>query len=259
MTNLTLLVKAWNGGQLRQIDEMLHAQFEDLDVEVKILGNPINRWVKVSVEGEDEVIAAAYMRKEIGTCPVSLDAVEEGVVLKGYVSKLDDGRLVVDVGVFEPKITQAAVSLACLQTQLAGGKEASLRTIAETYAIAEGLPISIKVISKDAEGLQAELPPEQVDKLQGWQQSLLDRLIVLRASRELVSSTLERTRLERDVIDVEALGLFEYALTCKLGTDAAGLIPRVGRYMRNAVFVVFNAKKSSGLLGEQGLTLLQGT
>jgi hypothetical protein len=70
-----------------------------------------------------------------------------------------------------------------------------------------------------------------------------------------VNTTVERTRLDRDVIEVEDLGLFEYALTCKLGTEARGLIPRVGRYMRNAVFVVFNSKKSIGFLGEQGLTL----
>ena len=53
---------------------------------------------------------------------------------------------------------------------------------------------------------------------------------------------LERTRLNRDVIGMEALGLFEHALTCKLGTDAAGLIPRIGRYMRHADFSVFNPK-----------------
>jgi hypothetical protein len=54
--------------------------------------------------------------------------------------------------------------------------------------------------------------------------------------------------LERDVIEVEQLGFFEFSLTCKLGTEARGLIPRVGRYMRNAVFVVFNSKKSIDFL-----------
>jgi hypothetical protein len=257
MTELTLLVKAWSGGQFRAVDELLHAQFEDLDVEVKVLGGAVKGWVKVSVAGEDEIVAANYIRKEIGTCPVRLDAVETGSVLKGYVSKLDvdKQRLAVDVGVFEPKVIPASVSLSSLQAQLGGGKNVALKKIAEAYALSEGLPLSVKVTSKDEEGLGAELSSEQAAKLQGWQQSLLDRLIVLRASRELVSSTLERTRLERDVVDVEALGLFEYALTCKLGTDAAGLIPRVGRYMRNAVFVVFNAEKSAGFLGEQGLTL----
>jgi hypothetical protein len=254
--NLTLLVKAWNGGQLKQIGELLQNQFEELAVEVKVLGNPVNRWVQVSVSGEDEAVAAAYIRKEIGTCPVSLEAVENGSVLRGYVSKIDgDKQLIVDIGVFEPKGVQATVPLACLRSQLAGGKEVELKEIVEAYAVAEGLPISVKIVSRGDPFLLAELSPQQVDKLHSWQQSLLDRLIVLRASKDLVAATLERTRLDRDVIDVEALGLFEYALTCKLGTEARGLIPRVGRYMRNAVFVVFNSKKSVDFLSEQALTL----
>jgi hypothetical protein len=215
-------------------------------VEVKVLGNSVNKWVQVSVIGEDETVAASYIKKEIGTCPVSLDTVEKDSVLKGYVSKIDPDKLVVDVGVFEPKVTQATVPLTALQRHLSGGKEDTLQKIAQAYAISEGVPLSVKVISKEDGTLQAELSPEQIEKFQSWQQSLLDRLIILRASKDLVTSVLERTRLDRDVIDVETLGLFEYALTCKLGTDATGLIPRVGRYMRNTVLVVFSSKRSFG-------------
>jgi hypothetical protein len=248
-------VKAFNAGQLKQIDELLQEQFDDLDVKAKVTANPTVKWVHVSIEGEDEVIAAAYARKEIGTCPVSLDTVEAGALLRGYVSKIDEtkGQLMVDVGVFEPKVTQAAVPLATLREQFSTGKDIGLRKITEAYGIAEGIPLSVEVTSKDAESLKAKLSSEQVEKLKGWQQSLLDRLVILRAPKELVTVTLERTHLDRDVIDVEQLGFFEFALICKLGTEARGLIPRVGRYMRNAVFVVFNSKRSLVFAGEQGL------
>ncbi len=36
MTTLTLLIKAMNFGQVKQIDELLKTQFEELDVEVKM-------------------------------------------------------------------------------------------------------------------------------------------------------------------------------------------------------------------------------
>jgi hypothetical protein len=252
MTKLILFVKAFNDGQLKQVADLLHGQFEELDVDAKIVANPTYKWVQASIEGEDETVASAFARKEIGLCPGTLDNVEEKAILKGYVSKVDEsrGQLLVDVGIFEPKAVSAVVSLAALRAQFSASKEATLKTICEAYGIAEGLPITVQVTSKEAEGLKAELSPEQVEKLRGWQQSLLDRLIVLRAPKELVAETLERTHLDRDVIDVEQLGFFEVALTCKLGTDARGLIPRVGRYMRNAVFVVFNAKKSVAFLGE---------
>ena len=124
--NLTLLTKAHSGAQLRQIGELLGEQFEELDVDFKVLGNQQSRWVQVSVEGEDEVVATAYIRKEIGLCPGTLDAVEEGTEFRGYISKVDDQRVLVDVGVFEPKFIQASVPVASLQAQLAGGKSCRL-------------------------------------------------------------------------------------------------------------------------------------
>lgn len=260
MTTLTLLVKASNLGQVKQIDELLKTQFEELDVEVKVLTNSANRWVQVSISGEDEAIATSYVNKEIGTCPTSFENAKNYPVLKGYISKLDLSKqeLIVDVGIFEPKIVLATVPLACLQAQLVEGRNVDLKKIAEIYGLAERSPLSIKPLSpigEESEVLQAELSVEQVEKLHAWQQSLLDRLIILGATEETIENVLERTRLNRDVIGIEILGMFEHALTCKLGTDAAGLVSIVGRYLRNSVFVVFNAKKSLDLLSEHTLTL----
>jgi hypothetical protein len=251
MTELTLFVKAYNSNQLKQVDDLLQSQYEELDIKSTITANPQNKWVQLTLEGEDEAVATAYARKKIGICPVNLDSVEEGQVIKGYISKVDEsrGQLIVDVGVYEPKVEMVTISLVTLRGQFSAPKEATLGKIAEVYALAEGLPISVKVTAKD-EGLKAELSAEQLEKLKGWQQSLLDRLIITRANRELVESALERTRLGRDVIEVEQLGFFEFALTCKLGTEARGLVSRLGRYMRYAVFVVFAAKKSADFLGE---------
>ncbi len=64
MTTLTLLVKASNLGQVKQIDELLKTQFEELDVEVKVLTNSANKWVQVSLSGEDEAIAASYITQK---------------------------------------------------------------------------------------------------------------------------------------------------------------------------------------------------
>ena len=103
--------------------------------------------------------------------------------------------------------------------------------------------------------LQAELSTEHVEKIKSWQQSLLDRLIILGASLGEIETVLERTRLNRDIIGVEDLGMFEHALTCKLGTDAAGLVSKVGRYMRNSKFIVFNPKRQVNGIGKLALSL----
>ncbi len=255
MTTLTLFTKAYNQGQLKQIEVSLQAAFEDLDVQLQVLGNPVNKWVKVEVSGEDEGVAKSYITKQIGVCPASIQDIAVGTELKGYIQKMDNPEvLTVDVGLIEPKmIFYAKIPLATLQAQLLkNGKVAPLKRIAALYALNADLPVSIKVNQVHiAEGfIDAEFSQGQVEKLLSWKDSLLDRLIILGTTADDVTLTLERTRLNRDVIGTEALGLFEHVLTCKLGTDAAGIISRVGRYMRYARFVVFNPKKLAGFLGE---------
>lgn len=245
MTILTLLVKASNTSQLRQVGDFLSSELEDLEVELEVLGNSVNKWVQISLSGEDETIATSYINKEIGTCPITLENAKDQPALKGYLSKVDPNKqeLKVDVGIFEPKALQASIPLSCLQAQLVEGREVAFKKIVDAFGLAEGLPLSVKVIGEEAEVLAAELSEQQVARFRAWQMSLLDRLIVLRASRGTVDSVLERTRLERDVIDVEALGFFEHSLMCKLGTDAAGVIPRIGGYLKNSTLVVFSSKK----------------
>jgi hypothetical protein len=248
MTTLTLLVKTKHGAHIRAIAESLKDQFEELDVETEVLTNTANRWVQVSVSGEDEAIATSYLRKTYGLCPVTLENARTTHTFKAYISKVDEAKqqLQIDVGIFEPQIVPAIISEACLQTQLAEGKSLSIRKIGELFGLAEGIPLTIKVNwEKSSEGeLSAELAPEQAAKFFSWRQSMLDRLIVIGTSLETVNTAIERTKLIRDIIDVETLGAFEFALTCKLGTDAAGLIPRIGRYMRYSVFVVLRAEKA---------------
>ena len=247
MTDLTLLIKTSSSRQLKQIDELLKSEFENLDVDTKVLDSA-HKWVRVSVSGEDEVIATSFINKKIGMAPISIKKVDKFSVLKGYISQIDTSKqeIKVDVGVFEPKIVQATISVISLQAQLVDGKKIDLQKISEIYGFKENLPLTIKVTrlnDEENEDLQAELSEEQIEKIHLWQQSLLDRLIILGASLGEIETVLERTRLNRDIIGTEELGLFEHALTCKLGTDAAGLVSKVGRYMRNSRFIVFNPKK----------------
>jgi hypothetical protein len=230
---------------------MLQTQFEELDVEARVLTNSKTKWVQIELSGEDETIATNYINKMFGACPVTVENAKSLESLKGYISQVESNKqeLRVDIGVFEPKVAQAVLSVNSLQTVLVNGKKLALQQLAELFGLAEGVPVSVKVNWEHSseEELSAELSEAQIAKLVSWRLSLLDRLIVLGTSKETVAEVLERTHLDRDVIDVEALSAFDFALTCKLGTDAAGLIPRMGRYMRGSVFVVFNVDKFKDL------------
>jgi hypothetical protein len=65
-----------------------------------------------------------------------------------------------------------------------------------------------------------------------------------------VEAALRVAGFGRDVVGVESLGMFEHAVVCKLGTDAAGLIPRLGRVLGGAVLSVFSPRRVVGLLGD---------
>jgi hypothetical protein len=154
-------------------------------------------------------------------------------------------ELSVDIGVFKPEIVHATVPLRCLQSQLVEGRKVALKKIAELFGFCDNLPINVKVTQLNGEEIQveAELSENQRSVYDNWRESLLDRLLVLGPTLQEVQRTLDHAKLHRDVINVETLGLFEQALTCKLGTDAAGLIPKIGRSLRNAKFAVFNPKR----------------
>jgi hypothetical protein len=242
-----LLTKIYNSHQLKQMDEALSSLLGDLNVEVSVAGTLEGKWVQLELSGEDEAVATKLLERETGFCPISLEKVKKFAALRGFVANLDVGKqeLLVDIGVSLPKITYASLSLKRLQAQLAEGKEISLRKLAELWGINENLPLEIKVLEANVEKscVDAELHAVQVKKLLSWKNSLLDRLLILGASRQEVDTAVRQEILDRDIIDVESLGLFEHALVCKLGTDAAGLVGRVGRRFRKAKFTVFNPKR----------------
>jgi hypothetical protein len=252
MTALTLLTKINNDAQLKQVGKALTLLFKGLEVEAKSLGTVADGWVQVDLAGDDEAIAANYLIKEVGLCPSNFENVRKFSTLKGYITNIgkSEGALSVDVGVFQPKIIYANVVLRRLQAQLVDGKEVALRKIAELFGLCEGLPVNVKVTSLNgAEScIDAELSSGQIERYVVWRESLLDRLLVLGSSLREIETALQHAKLERDVIDVEPLGLLEHALTCKLGTDAAGLIPKIGRNLKKAKFAVFNPKTLRAVL-----------
>jgi hypothetical protein len=250
MTKLTLLTKISDNNQLEQVRKALKTPLNGLEVEIKIFGVVAGGWVQVELSGEDEGIATNYVIQEVGLCPSSFENVEKFSTLKGYIQKIGKNELTVDVGVFQPEIVHTTVPLRNLQDELVDGRKIAMKKIAELFGFCEGVLVNVKINGLDEEEnrIDAELSSEQIKKYAGWQESLLDRLLVLGPSLSDIEKTIEQARIERDVIDVEPLGLFEHALTCKLGTDATGLIPKIGRKQKNARFGVFNPKKLRRIL-----------
>jgi hypothetical protein len=246
MPTVTLSAKTYSL-QPRIVEKFLKSRLKDLQADVKIHPATSQGWVQVDITGEDEKVALRYLADEIGLCPVRLSDVEKFSTLKGYITAVekDKSALYVDLGIFQPRTVKAAIPLQCLQAQLGDGRKVALKKLSELFGFCENSPLSIKILGKNGgeEFVEASLSEDQLACYRSWTKSLLDRLVILGASIYDIRSALKMAGLNRDVLNVEPLGLFEFAVKCKLGTDAAGLVPRIGKNLRSATFTIFNPRK----------------
>jgi hypothetical protein len=231
----------------------LKSLLSGLKARARILGVDPLGWVRISISGEDENVAVRYLADNIGLCPTGLEKIRKYSTFKGYVTNPSKSKneLWVDIGLSSPSHVEAAVPLGRLQAQLGDGRKMALRTMTEFFGFCENLPLHIRVTSVEFEKrhVDAELSEKQQEQFAGWTRSLLDRLLILGASYDEVNLAIRRAELSRDVVKVESLGMFEHAVLCKLGTDATGLIPKIGKSLRRAVFSVFNPRNIIALLG----------
>jgi hypothetical protein len=251
---LTLQTKIFNRSQLIQVDGNLKSMLEGLNVKITSLKANSRGWVELGVSGEDEKVAVQYLVDNVGFCPARLEDVHRFSTFKGLIVGLVKGRneLRVDMGISFPAYVEAVVPLYRLQAQLCDGRKIALNKMVELFGFCDNLPLRVRIlqVSLETKRVEAELSEEQLKLYAGWTGSLLDRLLILGASFSEVEAALKVSGVNRDVVNVESLGMFEHAVVCKLGTDAVGLVPKVGRILGGAALSVFNPRRILGLLGD---------
>ena len=252
----TLLQKAYGDFRAEAMESLLKSMCKGLEVQVKVKGSTAQGWVQVEVNGEDETVALQLLGNEFGLAPTNITNVERFSVLRG---KLVDSRraadeLLVDVGVFEPRVVHAKIRLQSLQAQLADGQNLPLQPLTQLFCLYDYVPLYVKIIdigsNSENWGLLAELSERQLALYTDWLRSMLDRLLILGATQRDVKHAVDASRHFRDVVRVDSLGWLEHAVVCKLGTDAVGLIPSIGRILRTASLGTFSPRKVKQVVGK---------
>jgi len=246
---VTLLEKAYGHFSAQSFEPLLKSLCKGLRVQVKVKGKTAQEWVQVEVNGEDESVSLQLLNSEFGLSPNNAENVEKFSVLRGRI--VDSGKtaaeLRVDVGVFAPKVVYAKVPLQSLQAQIADGKRLPLQRLTQLFCLLEYVPLHVKIVDFDLkvenEAFLAELSERQLALFSDWLRSSLDRLVILGAQHSNVEYAVEASRHTRDVVKIESLGWLEHAIVCKLGTDAVGLIPAIGRFLRTATLAPFSPRK----------------
>lgn len=226
-------------------DDVLSGLCEGLRVELTGSSVVGNGWVKVGVSGEDEKVAVRFLEKKLGLAPITAGNVERFSVLRGRVVYSGQSKVgvFVDIGVFSPKPVYAFVPLQRLQGQLVDGRKFALERIVELFGLVDGFPLEIRVIKVSADKFEAELTEKQLELYSRWIDSRVDRLVVLGTFSKRVREAVKRARLKRDVLGIESLDVLEHVVVCSLGTDAKGFVPKLGRRLLEASFVLFSPRQ----------------
>ncbi|MEM2440636.1 MAG: DUF2110 family protein, partial [Candidatus Bathyarchaeia archaeon] len=234
MITVVLASKIYTEKQLPNVEEHLKTLFKGLKVKLESIEITTDSRIQVAFSGEDEKAALRLIEKEVGLSPTRIENLRRFSTVRGYIANLGKSKEVsVDIGVTYPKTLNATVPLQRLQAQLADGRRIALQKIAELYSLSTNMPITVKVTSLSENSIEAELAQAQLSTYRKWIKSIFDRLIILGASIQEVRKAIKHAGCQNDIITVESLGLFEHAVVCKLGTDAIGLIPKVGKHLQN--------------------------
>jgi hypothetical protein len=244
---VTLQEKLYGKISLDLLEAQLQSLCEGLQAMVQVVGLANRGWIRVNISGEDETAALNLLEEKFDFAPVELKNIEEDSVQKGKIIALGKSstEVYVDVGVFVPHPLDASISLLHLQAQLIDGKKLPLQRVAKLFCLVNNFPLRILIKHLDSKRTHfvTELSEKQIDLFSEWTFSNLERLIVLGTFYESVEKAVKVSGHLRDIVEIESLGLLEHAVVCKLGTYAAGLIPKIGRLLPNEALEVFSPKE----------------
>jgi len=245
MITTVLASKIYDENQLYYVEDYMRTLFKGLSVKLEKIEITPYYWIQVTLSGEDEKVALNLLEREIGLGPTHICHLKKFSSLKGYIANLTKSReeISIDIGFAHPKMLNAKIPLQCLQAQLVDGRKIALQKIAELYGFSENTPVIIKVTGLHEDVIEAELAENQLATYRKWIKTLFDRLLILGAPVQEVRKAIKYARCQNDIITVDSLGLFEHAIVCKLGTDAVGLMPKLGKKLPNAIFSIFSPRK----------------
>ena len=209
----------------------------ELAATLKPVGFSQKGYAQIELQGDDSEIVLELISQKLGLAHTDFSSVELYGNYEGITGRHSAENLEVDLGIEVPRPMSAKIKVNSLRAQLADGKPLPLREIVDHYCLYPESKVSIRMTELEYDGggtLEAWLADSQIQKYSEWIGSGLDRIQVFNCSQQEVDSAIRRLNLERDIISLEPLTLTSQSVLCKLGTDAIGLIPKLGRALRES-------------------------
>ena len=202
-------------------------------------------WTIINVEGDDSDVLVELLSRRFGLAVTDASKIESYGHYRGLIHDISSD-LLVDIGVEFPRPALVSVKSSSLLAQLADGKGSlHAKYVAECYGMVPELPISIRLCKPIASEtlLEGWLSDSQILLFSDWIRCGLERVQVFDCLPAQLSHAIRETYLERDIVATDQLSLTTHSLVCKVGTNAVGLIPRLGAILRRSRLVPFVPKQ----------------
>ncbi len=195
-----------------------------------------DRWIRVKLSGEDSEILKELIKRKFGIAPKKYAQIKIGDVYKSFISEINEEFLILDMGILSPDYCNGICSLYRLQAQLTNGFKASMEKIVSKFALCLDLPLEARVIKVEGnDNISLEMSDYQVNYLKDLIQNPLERIIIVGALLKEIKKAIHEVKVHRDLIGIETRSISSHILTCKLGTNARGIIKKLAPNLERAI------------------------
>jgi len=214
----------------------------ELNASVTLDGFSPSGWAEINITGEDSEITSELIADKFPVAHTELREIEPQGNYKAEIIGANAEGLKFDVGV-DTRTLHCSIPTSNLNSQLANGKAIPLRQLMDYYCLYPGVRIGVRTAIKSDHEIEGWLSDGFLDTVADWVATGLDRIQVFECFKKEADLAVVKTHLSRDVIAVESMTLTMQSIVCKLGTDAVGLIPKLGHILRKQALKPFQPKK----------------
>ena len=218
-----------------ELDKAIRAVKGELGASIRLDGFSRKGWARLDLDGEDSDILRELLARDLGQAHTNAANLEAQGVYQGIVSGEADNCLEIDIGVETPRPINVKIGLATLRAQLGDGKPLRINEIIHEYCLIPGSRTAVRLtrLEPDTQVVEGWLADSQIERFSSLIATGLDRIQITDCFRGEVENAVKKSRIERDTVSLESETLTFQSLVCKLGTDAVGLIPKLGKILRN--------------------------
>lgn len=201
--------------------------------------------VEIIIEGEDEVFVSNIIQNEIGIVR-DFDDLKEGETYLGKI--VDVGEvgfgIFVDCGIVNPK-SEVLINLHTLREQLVSNKEVSVRDIIKAYDLIDHFPLYIKLnkIDRQNHDLLGSLDEKTLNLFGKLLRENLEGIFFGGETKGQIKKALVSEGHLRDIASIERYGFLENIVILREGTEAPGIIAKIGKHLKGCDISAIRPKR----------------